>query len=287
MAQILQLKSLADISQLKTAKLKSVTLLFCLFLLFFMISAAYAKSEKITIYFYSSETSINNFKSLKMEFDSYLSRSGPYEFQPFSERNLFEQHIKGKDKSLLFLSSWHYRKIYKDYSLKPFLVGVRNGKHYQKRVLVAGTKHTDMKTVMKGPVASASSVQNTRSILKEIFTAKDAADSIRVLTVPKDVDALMSVGFQMAKSALIAESALNDLKMLDPVLSKKIKTVARGRESLLMVLAIPDSFGTDAEKIIKVIENMKNDSDGMNIIKMLDLDDWKKIDPSDKLKLEG
>ncbi|MCP4110721.1 MAG: phosphate/phosphite/phosphonate ABC transporter substrate-binding protein [Desulfobacteraceae bacterium] len=287
MAQILRLKSLADISHLRIAKLKSATLVFCLFLLFFMISSAYAKSGKITIYFYSSETSINNFKSLKMEFDSYLSRSGPYEFQPFSERNLFEQHIKGKDKSLLFISSWHYRKIYKDYSLKPFLVGVRNGKHYQKRVLVAGARHTDMKTVMKGPVASASSVQNTRSILKEMFPAKDAADSVRVLTVPKDVDALMSVGFQMAKSALIAESALNNLKMLDPVLSKKMKTVARGSESLLMVLAIPDSFSTDAEKIIKVIENMKNDPDGMNIIKMLDLDDWKKIDPSDKLKLEG
>lgn len=260
--------------------------LFCA-VLFYMTYAVSAGPEKITFHFYSSETNINNFKSLKMEFDTYLSRFGPYEFQPFSEKKTFEQHIRGKKNSMLFLSSWHYSKIHKEYSLKPLLIGVRNGKNCQKRILVAAAKSADMKTAMKGPVASASSVQNTRSILKDMFPEKGAADSVRILPVPKDIDALMSVGFQMSKSALITESALNDLNMLDPILYKKMKTVAQGNESLLMVLAVPESFAKRAGKLIKIIREMEKYPEGRNIIKMLHLDGWKTVDPSDNSKLEG
>ena len=52
---------------------------------------------KTMVYFYSSETNINNFKSLKIEFDRYLSKQGPYEFQPFSSREDFEKHVKDKE----------------------------------------------------------------------------------------------------------------------------------------------------------------------------------------------
>jgi len=60
--------------------------------------AAFAEPDKTTVYFYSSETNINNFKSLKMEFDKYLSRFGTYEFQPFSNREDFGQHNRGLKK---------------------------------------------------------------------------------------------------------------------------------------------------------------------------------------------
>jgi len=53
-------------------------------------------ADKTMIYFYSSETNINNFKSLKMAFDQYLSKFGPYEFQPFRGRKAFEKHIEGQ-----------------------------------------------------------------------------------------------------------------------------------------------------------------------------------------------
>jgi len=51
---------------------------------------AIAESDKIVIYFYSSESSINNFKSLKKEFDTYFSAFGPYEFQPVKKQQDFE-----------------------------------------------------------------------------------------------------------------------------------------------------------------------------------------------------
>lgn len=262
-------------------------LLFCCIMLFYMASPASGGSEKIKIYFYSSETSINNFKPLKMEFDGYLSKFGSYEFQPFDDRNLFEQHIKDRGKRLLLLSSWHYRNIYKNYTLTPYLVGVRNGKNYERRILVGGSKTADLKSVKRGPVASASNETHTKSVLRELFADKSTVDSVRVLKVPKDIDALMSVGFGMSKCALITENALNNLKMMDPVLHSKLKPLAKGNDSLLLILAVPEDFAGHAEKIVKIIKNMPDDPDGVNIIKMLDLDGWKRIEPSDKSKLEG
>ena len=60
---------------------------FCVAIYTFAVSNA-------TIYFYSTETNINNFKSLKMEFDRYLSKLGSFEFQPFIAKETFEKHIK-------------------------------------------------------------------------------------------------------------------------------------------------------------------------------------------------
>ncbi|QTA87282.1 Uncharacterized protein dnm_033120 [Desulfonema magnum] len=55
------------------------TLVFFCVLLFWVTAAVFAGANKTTIYFYSSESNINNFKSLKIEFDSYLSSFGNYE----------------------------------------------------------------------------------------------------------------------------------------------------------------------------------------------------------------
>lgn len=236
----------------------------------------------MTIYFYSSETSINNFKSLKMEFDRYLSRFGPYEFQPFSDRESFEEHIRDKKQCILLLSSWHYSRIYKDSSLSAVLAGTRNGEKYQKRILVA--KGESAKT---GRIASASSIQHTSSYLKKMLKGKYTVDTSHILTVPKDIDALMSVGFGMSGSALTTKSALDELQTINPVLYQKMQIMAEGEESLLLIVAVPARFSKDAQPIIAAINNMTTDPEGREKLGMLGLDGWQPLDPSDKLKLEA
>ena len=247
-----------------------------------MASAVSAGSDKIIIYFYSSETNINNFKSLKMEFDRYLDRFGPYEFQPFIARNLFEEHVKDKTKCLLLLSSWHYNNICERYSLEPALVGMRDGKISQKRVLVGKAGIADITTAKTGRIASASSIQHTQSVLGEIFKDQNAAHKAKILTVPKDVDALMSVGFGMSGSALTTISSLDKLKSMNPALYRDMKIIAEGKESLLLILAFPRDFAKGAAKLIDVFRNMSEDPDGKKRLKMLGLDRWHTVDPSDK-----
>ncbi|MDY6863407.1 MAG: hypothetical protein SV062_10535 [Thermodesulfobacteriota bacterium] len=252
-----------------------------------MSAAGFAGADKITIYFYSSETNINNFKSLKMEFDIYLAKFGHYELQPFSDREAFEEHIRDKKKCLLLLSSWHYSSIYKRYCLNPVLVGMRNGKKYQKRILVTRDKSANLEIGEVGQIASASSVQHTFSVLNGMLKGKNAADKVRILTVPKDIDALMSVGFGISKSALTTRNSLNKLELVNPILYKKMEILAEGKQALLLILAVPKNFTKDAEKMVDIIKNMSANPDGKRKIQMLGLDGWQKLDPADRSTLES
>ena len=242
---------------------------------------------KIKIYFYSTETNINNFKSLKMEFDRYLSKLGPYEFQPFSARDVFEKQVKGKENCLLLLPSCHYRHIHKKYMLTPVLTGMRNGKKYQRKILVTGEKPADIEATKPGLIASASSLQYTTSALKGMLQGKYAKHPIQVLTVPKDIDALMSVGFGMAKLAFASENAFHELKGVNPKLCNKMKILAEGEETLRLILALPQGFKENSRKTIDMIRNMPMDSDGKRRIRMLGLDGWQDLNSSDRSKLES
>jgi len=253
----------------------------------FSAPAGSVAPDKIPIYFYSSETNINNFKSLKMEFDRYLSRYGPYEFQPFVARDDFEKHVKGKERCLLLLSSWHFRSINEAYSLAPVLAGVRDGKKYHKRVLVTIGKDANLDTLKAGPIASASSAQHTNGILRGMLKEKYYEAQFNILTVPKDIDALMSVGFGMSKSAMTSQNGLKQLKRINPKLCARMAILAESEESLLLILAVPESFKKEAQGMVNIISEMPADPDGKEKIRMLGLDGWQELDMSDRLKLEA
>lgn len=265
--------------------LSGIVLVISMSVFFGFNSAVFAESDT-TIYFYSSETNINNFKSLKIEFDTYLAQFGSYKFQPFSDRETFERYIKDRKNCLLLLSSWHYANIYQEYELKPVLVGTRDGQIYQKSVLVSRGNVQELSTVKTGNIASASSIQHTRSILNEIFGNPDTIEQLKILTVPKDIDALMSLGFGMAKSALTTDHSLEKLEMMNPALSKKIHVLAESKESLLLILAVSAARGERVQQLMKVIQDMPVSQEGKKNIRMLGLDNWQPLELSDLLKLE-
>lgn len=239
------------------------------------------------IYFYSSETNINNYKSLKMGFDKYLSEFGAYEFQPFEDRDTFDKHVKSKKNCILLLSSWHYKHIFKDYRLRFLMIGIRGGKKQQQRVLVTRDS-ISINELLKGcRIASSSSVQHTKSVLAGMLEKKDVALNAKILAVPKDIDALMSLGFGISTAALTTQNALEQLKEVNPTLYGTLKILAEGQESYLLVLATPETFMDQAVQIINVIKNMAMHSDGKKKMRMLGLDGWQEPDESDRNVLEA
>ncbi len=260
--------------------------LWMLFLISGFPGTAFSEAETTAIYFHSSETSINNFKSLKIKFDRYLSQFGPYEFQPVRERTEFEKQIRSRKDCVMLLSSWHYRKIHKTGLCEPVLVGFRNGKKTQKRVLVAPEGY-DFRKSHGLKLASASSIQHTKSMIKKMPAIQLDADSLRILTVPKDIDAMMAVSFGMSEAALITENSYNRMKSLNPLLYKRIDIIAKGPESHLMVLAAHKTCLPQMEKIIRIIQKMSENASGQKQIRMLGLDGFQNVTEEDLLMLNA
>ena len=151
---------------------------------------------------------------------------------------------------------------------------------------MAGEKAPDIEAAKPGLIASASSLPYTLSSLKRMLK-KYAEQTLRVLTVPKDIDALMSVGFGMAKLAFASGNTFDELKAVNPRLCRKMKIVMEGEETLLLILALPEGFTANRKKAIDIIKKMSMDPAGQKRIRMLGLDGWQELDAADRSRLEG
>lgn len=254
--------------------------------LFFPVVITPTATSEYTIYFYNPEMNINNFASLKIEFDTYLSRLGPYQFQPFSDKDTFEKFIAKKRNCVFLISSWHFKNLREKYPMEPVLVGVLKGKSTQRKILLVKENIKNLDLLKGGKVASASSEDYTRNILIQMLgeKKKEVAISLRVLTVPKDIDALMAVGFGMAESALASESSLTKLSTINPKQYKMMKQLAVSEEILLHVVAVPKKCDENVEELVRIIEEMGTNLEGKQKLKMLGMDGWKRLNESEMRK---
>jgi hypothetical protein len=249
--------------------------------------ATSSETPTTTIYFYSSESNINNFRSLKIEFDRYLSRFGKYSFQPFKTRAAFEGYTQNRKDGALLISSWHYSMLSKTVDLQPVLLGTRKGKKKQKRLLVSLERAAGWKIILQG-LASASSNGHTQDFLNKMFpNEKSLAQTVKILAVPKDIDALMSVGFGVSKAALTTENAFSRLKMVNPSLHGRMAVLAESPEAYLPIIALPDNCDGNVHQLLKVIADMPKHPEGMKNIKMLGFDAWQPVTLADRQIIEN
>jgi hypothetical protein len=220
-------------------------------------------SDTVKVYLYSPEINSNNFKSLKVSFDTYLSAYGNYELQPFSDKNTFEKYLK-KRNSVVIISSWHYREIAKKYNLNAVLVAQKKGSTTNRKILV-GQKNIPL----KGVITSAYDEEYTHELLTGI--TKSNLKEFTVLRVPKEIDALMSVGFGMSKFALVSNDSFLYLQAVNPQLVKDLKIYYESEPEYRMFLACSD-IDQEENKLISIFKEMDLSENGKNILNLIGVD---------------
>ncbi len=243
-----------------------------------------------TIYFYNPETNINNFASLKTEFDQYLSNYGSFHFQPFSDRKSFEKFVVGRSDGVFLMSSWHYRQLKREFpiGMEARLVGVSNGKATYEKILTAKNNIINIDLLEGKIVASSGNENYTRKILMQMQGEgkRNIVDTMKILTVPKDIDALMAVGYGMADSALTTENSLTKLAAINPKQYGFLRSLSKSEQILLPVIATPEQFDEKIRFLLAIIEKMASGLDGKKKLKMLGVDGWKKVEKFERIFLE-
>lgn len=276
-------------SYTKTIRRNHTFITFFLLILFLLLSLFTVFADyKYNLYFYNPETNINNFASLKKEFDTYFSTFGDYQLQPFSERETFEKIIAGKKDGVFLVSSWHYKKLKENISIEPALIAVFKNKTTYKRILSVKNNLTTVSSLRGINVASSSSEDYTKNIIRSMLGKdnEDIIDSMKILTVPKDIDALMSVGFGVAGAALTTENSLTNLAAINQKQYKMLRQIAVSEEILLPVIAIPKPINNDDMKLINIVKEMDALPEGKNKLNMIGLDRWKELSELEKEILE-
>ncbi|GAB4269455.1 MAG: hypothetical protein Kow0065_19550 [Methylomicrobium sp.] len=248
-----------------------------------------AISEDTTVYFYNSETNINNFASLKMAFDTGLAQLGNMQFQPFSNRDTFEELVASQKDGVFLLSSWHYRLLKKQWPLKPVLVGTVQGRTSQSKVLSVNSSIGDIDALKGMRIASSGSEDYTRTVLERILGGRsgDILDHVKWVLVPKDLDALMALGFGMADAALTAESSLDSLAKINVKQYNRLKRIGTSQQQLLMLGVISESARPNTLHAVERLTGVANISlEGGNALRMLGLDGFRKLTAAELKELE-
>ena len=97
----------------------------------------------------------------------------------------------------------------------------------------------------------------------------------KVLTVPKDIDALMSVLFGMAQGALTTRRSLKTLASINPKKYQLLHQIAASQPIMLPVVVTNNSVAS--EQLLKIIEKLPTSTTGKEILGMLGWNGWKKI----------
>lgn len=249
------------------------------FTLFLVLAGSYCPAcfgTGVTIFFYNPETNIDNFATLKTEFESYLSNQGNYQFQPFDDKKNFEETLNKKG-NIYLLSSWHFDALQQQkIPLQIALIGTFKGNSTQRKTLSAKKDIIDFSMLKNATIAGAGSEFYIRSILQQIGGEKyqELADKIKIQTVPKDIDALLAVGFGVANAAISAESSLKKLETINPNLYKQLHNLGYSEKSYLLVAATLEKPGKDEAKLLEILYNMSAKETSQKSLNFLGLDGW-------------
>jgi len=252
-----------------------------LIVLIFIIESycpAYSE-EKVFIYFYNPETNINNFATLKTSFDLYLTEQKGYYFQPFDDRDNFEKVVKQEKDNIYLLSSWHLKALQKqNIPLEIMLIATSKGNTLQRKVLSA-KKGINLEMLKNTVVAGAGSEQYIHSVLLQILgeQQENLLKEIKILTVPKDIDAVMTVSFGMATAAVSAESSLDKLAVINPNQFQQLHSLGFSEKNYLLVAAILKKSELRKNQIFNILGKMAESPEGEKSLKLLGIDGWRPL----------
>lgn len=240
-------------------KLISIFFLFCVML--------FAETHKV--YYYTTDKNIDNFKTLKVNFDRYLSKFGPYEFQAFTDKEMFETFLK-KSNNIVMLSSLHYKQIAKKHKLDAVCVA-QNKKSITDTNVIIGKANTPL----NGTVTTAFSEKYTNKLLRKTF----GLHQLRLLKVPKEIDALMSVGYGMSQFASVSKDSFKLLQKTNGTLTKNMRIYSESDPTYRMLVAVNKENVKDKD-FIRIFTNMNKNKNGKSVLKLLGIDSIVKLNPN-------
>ncbi len=188
------------------------------------------------------------------------------------------------------MSSWHFRQLKRKFpiDMEAKLVGVSEGKPTHEKILTAKGNIININLLKGKIIASSGNEEYTKNVLIQMLGEEKKAivNSMRILTVPKDIDALMAVGYGMADSALTTERSLAKLAAINPKQYRFLRPLAKSEEILLPIVAAPKQSDENIKWLLTIIEKMETLDAGKTKLKMLGVDGWKKVEESERILLE-
>lgn len=208
-------------------------------------------------------------------FNDYLvERNSEVVFEPVQAESAFSSRLQEADSKFAIVSSG-FLKHAKAQDLRPILVPEARNSVYYRKLLVSMAADATLNLNGK-TIAATVTDEQASEVLKGLHARGAQVDGAFVVSVSKDVDALLALSFGQADAALVTEASIDVLKRINPASATRIHVLAETNEMLRAPLCEVGVHISRQERdaMVGLINDLVATEHGRSLMQVLSIEKW-------------
>lgn len=256
------------------AKFKNIfTALIFLFMTFILpLNSASAGN----IFIFNPEGNIQQARAAKIALEKHLEDNGiPSTVYIFANPKDFDEAVERLKPDFAVVSSYYFDAMSGQYKWQELLSGFNAGSQGFRKILVTPNTVNSPEKLRNQGIATISLGPSTIKFVDERFLVPLglSAGNVRLVTVSKDIDAIMALGFGQVKGAIVTRESFATLQRINP---EAVKSLTQLRELPLILYPKVVSFpwAKDRDKIKTAFQKLDVKGDAGIVLKFLGISNF-------------
>lgn len=243
--------------------------------LLLLAGPAYAEPA-LRFYYFNPDAPQHNLERLKGDMEMLLNRFGmDVDFQPFARLTDFNRNVRNDRPAFVFVPDWYLHSYGNELQLKPLLQAVRNqSQKYHKVLVSARYSKNDVIASERVSLAMTSLGPDSVEILRDILPDGTVVDpqKVRVIDVPKDVDAIFAAALTQVDMALVSQVSLQQFRTVNPRLIDSLNLLGKSRAVDMPILGYLE--GSSSTEQLAMFRQFMVSTGSSQVMRALRIDQW-------------
>ena len=234
-----------------------------------------AAADETWVYHYDPDSSPHDPGKFKAVVNAFFqSIDVDLRFQPFRARVDLERQLRERPPRYLLVSADFLEHHGKRLGLRPLLVPTRRGKDTFHKVLV--TRQVGLEQIqLAGRSLAAVGLASEAAFDSHLGPLKVSARELRVVSVSKDVDALLALALGQVDVALVRPESIERVAKVNPLAVEGLRTLYRTRPLRLPRLCrVGEPVGPPSAKLVAGLQAAMSSRIGRRAMRILGFDGW-------------
>jgi len=218
-------------------------------------------------------------------FTQYVLQFGDYIVQPINDPMIIKQTMRDNHSWIMIISSTIYKKITQDIPLTPLMVMSKDDSILMKDIIVY-KKNSGKEKLLNGCVLASSRPKGYIDQALTSFPNEINRNKTKIVIVPRDMDALMSIVLDVAQVALVSEDSLLKLSKLNATQEQNIARINAGKKMLRPILAVSKQSPINYQRLVSIFQSMDTDPKAQPLCQLLGMTKWQNLSNDDKKLLD-
>jgi ABC-type amino acid transport substrate-binding protein len=243
---------------------------------------AFAQAEPVRLFYFSPDFSPGNLSVLTQAADAYFRESkAEARFQAFVRFEDFEREVAAQKPEFVVVPDWANGTDCLGIELSALAKPQRGGESTGRKALVARPKVRSVADIPEGSIAATVTPSGVTpgSALERI---QREHPGVRIISVPKEIDALLAVAFGQVDAAFVSTGQFGLLAGVSPKLGADLKEIGYSESTPFpMIYATAYATTEQIDDVRTAVSNVASTGSGKRLIGLLGYDEWVLVDAAE------